>query len=51
MAEIYLPERVFGLSKESVILNIKVHFTNKDKSIVILDNETNSDFVVEETCE
>lgn len=45
------PKEFFGLPKNAVILNIQVHFTNKDKSISILDNETNSDFVVEETCE
>ena len=45
------PKEFFSLPKDAVILNIRVHFTNKDKSISILDNETNSDFVVEETCE
>lgn len=45
------PKEFFGLPKEAVVLGIQVHFTNKNKSIVILDNETNEDFVVEETCE
>lgn len=45
------PKDFFGLSKDAVILSINVHFTNKDKSIIILDNETNDDFVIEETCE
>ena len=45
------PKEFFGLPTNAVILNIQVHFTNKDKSISILDNETNSDFVVEKTCE
>lgn len=45
------PKDFFDLPKDAVILGMQVHFTNKDKSIVILDNETNDDFVVEETCE
>lgn len=45
------PREFFGLSKEADILNIQVHFSNNDKSIVILDNETGNDFVIEETCE
>ena len=45
------PKDFFDLPKDAVILSMQVHFTNKDKSIVILDNETNDDFVVEETCE
>ena len=45
------PKDFFDLPKDVVILSMQVHFTNKDKSVVILDNETNDDFVVEETCE
>ena len=45
------PRDFFGLSKDADILSIQVHFTNKDKSVVIWDNETEDDFVIEETCE
>lgn len=45
------PREFFGLSKDATIINIQVHFTNKAKTIVILDSETESDFIVEETCE
>jgi hypothetical protein len=45
------PREFFDLSKDADILNIQVHFTNKDKSIVKLDNETEDNFVIEETCE
>lgn len=45
------PRDFFGLSKDADILGIQVHFTNKDKSVVILDNETEDDFVIEETCD
>lgn len=45
------PRDFFGLSKDATIISIQAHFTNKDKSIVILDSETEEDFVIEETCE
>lgn len=45
------PKDFFDLPKDAVILSIQVRFTNKDKSVVILNNETNGDFAVEETCE
>ncbi|WP_019538950.1 DUF4961 domain-containing protein [Proteiniphilum acetatigenes] len=45
------PREFFGLSKDADISGIQVHFTNKDKSVVILDNETQDNFVIEETCE
>ena len=45
------PREFFDLSKDADILGIQVHFTNKDKSVVILDNETEDNFVIEETCE
>lgn len=41
----------FDLPEDAEVLNIEAHFTNKDKSIVILNNETGGDFVIEETCE
>lgn len=45
------PKEFFDLPKDAVILSMQVRFTNKDKSVVILNNETNGDFAVEETCE
>lgn len=45
------PRDLFELSKDATILAIEVHFTNNDKSIIILDSETDHNFVVEETCE
>jgi hypothetical protein len=45
------PKEFFGLSDDADIVGIQVHFTNKEKSITILDNETESDFVIIETCE
>ncbi|MGV8963730.1 MAG: DUF4961 domain-containing protein [Candidatus Saccharimonadaceae bacterium] len=45
------PRSFFGLSKDADILAIQVHFINKDQSVVILDNETEDDFVIKETCE
>ena len=45
------PKDFFSLPKNAVILDIKLYFTNQNKSIVILDNETEEGFVVKETCE
>lgn len=45
------PKEFFDLPKDADIINIQVHFTNKDKSVSILDNETGDNFVIEETCE
>lgn len=45
------PKEFFGLPNDVEITGIQVHFTNKEKSIIILDNETESDFVITETCE
>lgn len=44
------PKQFFSLPENVEILNIQVHFTNKNKSIIILDNESNNDFIIEETC-
>lgn len=45
------PKSFFDLLGDVEIISIHVHFTNKDKSIVMVDNETGDDFLVEETCE
>jgi hypothetical protein len=45
------PKDFFGLPKNAVIKEIGVSFTNQNKSIVVLDNSTDDDFLVEETCE
>lgn len=45
------PKSFFDLPGDVEIISIHVHFTNKDKSIVIVNNETGDDFLVEETCE
>ena len=45
------PKEFFGLSNDAEISGIQVHFTNKDRSVVILDNETEDDFVIVETCD
>jgi hypothetical protein len=44
------PREFFELPVDVEILNIQVHFTNMDKSVVVVDNETGKDFLVEETC-
>ena len=45
------PKDYFELPQDAVIIEMGVHFTNQDKSIVIEDNETEDNFVVKETCE
>jgi hypothetical protein len=44
------PKDYFGLPKDAVITEIGVRFSNQDKSIVMLDNETDDNYIVEETC-
>lgn len=45
------PKEFFGLPANAVIQGIRVHFTNENKSVVIRDNESEEDFIIEETCE
>lgn len=45
------PKHFFNLAEDVEILSIEVHFTNKNNSIVILDNETEDNFIIEETCD
>jgi len=45
------PKDFFSLPKDAEIVSIQVHFTNQDKSIVIMNNETEEDFNVEATCQ
>ncbi|MDR1171269.1 MAG: DUF4961 domain-containing protein [Bacteroidales bacterium] len=45
------PKDFFDLPDDAVIIELWVHFTNQDKSIIIVDNETEEDFNVEPTCQ
>lgn len=45
------PKDYFDLPQDAVILELGVRFTNQDKSIVMLDNETEDNYNVVETCE
>jgi hypothetical protein len=44
------PKDFFDLPDDAVIEEIQVYFSNQDKSIVIVDNETNDNFIIEPTC-
>ena len=44
------PKNYFDLPKNAIIKEIGVRFTNQNKSIVILDNSTEDNFIVEESC-
>lgn len=45
------PIHFFDLPDGVTILQIEAYFTNADKSIVIIDDETKKDFLIVETCE
>ena len=44
------PKDFFDLPGNAVIIDIQVYFTNRDKSVVIVDNETEDGFIIEPTC-
>ena len=45
------PKDYFDLPDGAIIVELGVRFSNQSKSIVILDNETEDNFIVEESCE
>ena len=45
------PKDFFDLPEDATIIDIQVRFTNRNKSIVIVDNETEGDFIIEATCQ
>ncbi len=45
------PKDFFGLPKNAEVIEIQVHFESQDGSVVVLDNATEADFVITETCE
>jgi len=45
------PKDFFSLPKNAVILELKLYFSNQNKSITVLDNETEEGFNIVETCE
>ena len=45
------PKDYFDLPDGAIIVELGVRFSNQNKSIVILDNETEDNFIIEESCE
>ena len=45
------PKDYFSLPKDAVIVELKLYFSNQNKSVQIMDNETEEGFLISETCE